>query len=360
MRPLHTGWTVTAAGPAPVSGPVPAIVPGCVHTDLLAAGLVPDPYLDDNEARLAWIGHVDWVYETAFDWRPTRADRTDLVCAGLDTDATVSVNGAAVGRTANMHRSYRFDVGALLRPGTNRLAVRFDPAYRYAEEVRERVGARPNAYPEPFQYVRKMACNFGWDWGPTLVTAGIWQPIGLHAWSGARLAEVRPLSTMDSVTVHVRVESVDDRPLTVAAAVAGRRATATVHDGQAVVTIAVPGVARWFPTGHGEPARHPLTVTLHSGESTLNTWRHPLGFREVRLDLDPFTVVVNGTPVCVRGVNWIPDDAFVTRVDRARYAARLDQAAGAGANYLRVWGGGRYESADFYDLCDERGLLVGQ
>ncbi len=179
-RPLHTGWTVTSTDGV---GPVPATVPGCVHLDLLAAGLIADPYLDDNEAATAWIGRTGWVYTTTFDWAPC-ADRVDLVCHGLDTVATVTLNGTEVGRTANMHRSYRFDVGAILRAGPNTLTVRFDSSYAYAEALRHRLGDRPNAYPEPFQYIRKMACNFGWDWGPTLVTAGIWQPIGLRllAW----------------------------------------------------------------------------------------------------------------------------------------------------------------------------------
>src|SRR6185503_9361692 len=189
FRPL-ADWTLTVAADHPGGSPaeaaalpptpLPAAVPGCVHTDLLAAGLITDPYLDDNEERLHWIGHTDWLYECAFDWDDAGGQRVDLVCAGLDTVATLTLNGAEIGTTANMHRSYRFDVRHLLRPGRNHLAVRFASAHRYAEAVRDAVGARPqsgNAY--PFPYVRKMACNFSCDWGPTAVTAGIWQPIGL-------------------------------------------------------------------------------------------------------------------------------------------------------------------------------------
>src|SRR5918995_1782527 len=191
---LHDGWTLSGAAHAGV----PASVPGCVHTDLLAAGLIPDPYLDDNETGLTWIGRTDWVYETSFGWEPDRpADRVDLVCAGLDTVAVVTLNGVVVGETANMHRSYRFDVRQALRPGRNTLSVRFESAYAYAERWRAALGDRPAAYDQPFNFIRKSACNFGWDWGPTLVTAGIWQPIGLEAWSTARLARVRPLVTVD-------------------------------------------------------------------------------------------------------------------------------------------------------------------
>ncbi|MFC0530099.1 glycoside hydrolase family 2 protein [Phytohabitans kaempferiae] len=378
FRPLHDGWTVApAAGPAvpadfPVSQ-VPAAVPGCVHTDLLAAGRIPDPYLDDNETALGWIGHADWVYETAFEWDATSRSRVDLACAGLDTVATVFLNGAELGTTANMHRSYRFDARPHLRTGENRLRVHFGSAYRYAEEVRAGLGDRPNAYPDPFNFVRKMACNFGWDWGPNVVTAGIWQPIGLHSWDTARLAAVRPLATVADgvgrVAVHVEVERESDEPLSVSAAVTGFRAETTIAPGErtAVVTVEVRDPELWWPRGYGEQVRHLLDVTLRSaGGDAVDTWQRRIGFRSVRLDTTadahgtPFTLVVNGVPVFARGVNWIPDDTFVTRMTRERYAERFAQAIAANVNLLRVWGGGRYESEEFYDLADELGLLVAQ
>ncbi|KXK63205.1 beta-mannosidase [Micromonospora rosaria] len=378
QRTLHDGWTLHAVPGSPVptalaGREVPASVPGCVHTDLLTAGLIPDPYLDDNEVGLSWIGRTDWVYRSTVDWTPGGDDRVDLVCAGLDTVATVSVNGTEVGRTENMHRGYRFDVRSLLRPGDNTVEVRFDSAYRYAAAQRERLGHRPNAYREPFNFIRKMACNFGWDWGPTLVTAGIWQPIGLHSWSTARLATVRPLVTVaDStgrVTVHVEVERVAEVPLTVRASVAGVDVEASIPAGAraAVLDLTVADVRRWWPRGYGEPHRYPLTVTLHDPAGTLlDEWSRRIGFRSVRLDTvpdahgTPFTLVVNDVPVFARGVNWIPDDVFPHRVTRDRLAHRFDQAVGANVNLLRVWGGGRYESDDFYDLADDLGLLVQQ
>jgi beta-mannosidase len=372
FRALHDGWTVSAVPgsdvPPAAAGPHPASVPGCVHTDLLAAGVIEDPYLDDNELRLAWIARTDWCYETSFEWTDDGSARVDLVCDGLDTVATVTLNGVEVARTANMHRSYAFDVRGLLHEGENRLAVRFDSAYRYAEAVRESVGERPNSYPQPFQYIRKMACNFGWDWGPTLVTAGIWQRIGLRSWSVARLARVRALVSADGhVDVRVTLERASDDPVTVTAQVDGVRKSMRVPAGETEVAllVEVPDVRLWWPRGYGEPARYELTVSL-AGDGALDRWSHRIGFRTVRLDTTPdangsaFTVVVNDVPVFVKGANWIPDDAFPVRVDRARYDERLDQAAAAGVNFLRVWGGGRYESAEFYDAAAERGLMVGQ
>ncbi|WP_320065106.1 glycosyl hydrolase 2 galactose-binding domain-containing protein [Micromonospora sp. RTGN7] len=377
-HPLREGWVLRAV-PGPQVPPeivdraVPATVPGCVHTDLLAAGLIPDPYLDDNETALAWIGRTDWIYETTFDRPAGDADRVDLACAGLDTVATVTLNGAEVGRTENMHRSHRFDVTHVLRPGANTLTVRLDSAYRYAEAHRDRLGDRPNAYPEPFHFIRKTACNFGWDWGPTVVTAGIWQDIALHAWSTARLATVRPLVTVADgvgrVELRVEVERAADAPVTVRAEVAGVAAEAVLAAGErtAALTVEVRDPALWWPRGYGDQPLHPLAVTLHAADGRkLDAWSRRIGFRTVRLDTAPdehgsaFALHVNGVPVFVRGVNWIPDDAFPNRVTRRRLAERFDQAVGANINLLRVWGGGRYESEDFYELADERGLLVQQ
>ncbi|GAB1642684.1 glycoside hydrolase family 2 protein [Krasilnikovia sp. MM14-A1259] len=358
---LHDGWTVSGAHVRAV----PATVPGCVHTDLLAAGVIADPFRDANERDLAWIGHTDWTYETVFAAGPSPG-RVDLVCAGLDTIATVTVNDVEVGRTANMHRGYRFDVRAALRAGQNRLRIRFGSPYTYARAQQQRIGNRPCAYPEPFAFIRKMACNFGWDWGPTLVTAGIWQDIGLHRWRTARLAQVRPQVTVADgvgrVEVHVRLERDGDTPVTVRAAAASRETSARIAGREAVLTLTVPDPGLWWPIGYGDQPLYELDVTLSDGSGTLDTWSRRIGFRTVRLDTDggAHTLVVNGVPVFARGVNWIPDDALVTRITRDRLATRLRQAADAGVNYVRVWGGGRYESEDFYELADALGLLIGQ
>lgn len=388
-RPLHDGWTVAPAhldraAPAEVAArrdrPLPATVPGCVHTDLLAAGLIPDPYLDDNEERLGWIGRSDWQYETTFEWLPEAGGggtgQVDLVCAGLDTIARIELNGHELGRTANMHRSYRFPVGTVLRPGSNRISVRFGSAYRYAENLRDELGDRPSAYDQPFAYIRKNACNFGWDWGPTLVTAGIWRELGLHSWHTARLAEVRPQVTVDGgegrVDLHVEVarqEGTEAIPVTLTATVGEVQGHVTLAPGQrrATITLVVQEPARWWPRGYGGQPRYDLELRLHTGDGVeLDRWSRKIGFRSIRLDTQPdadgtpYTLVVNGVPVFARGMNWIPDDVFVSRVDRARYAQRLAQACAANVNTLRIWGGGIYESADFYDLCDEFGLLVTQ
>ncbi|MGW0587745.1 glycoside hydrolase family 2 protein [Streptosporangium sp. NPDC002607] len=358
VRALHEGWTLRQVGGG--ISCVPATVPGCVHTDLLAAGLIEDPYLDDNENRLTWIGRSDWDYETVFTWSADSHDRADLVCEGLDTIATVELNGVRVAATANQHRSYRFAVRELLCEGENTLRIRFASPQAYAEARRAELGDRPGAYAAPYQFIRKMACNFGWDWGPAVVTSGIWRPIGLHSWSGARLASVRPLVSGDGrVEVHVTLERATNVPVTVTASVAGveREVRLAAGECEAVLELRVDSPRLWWPRGYGAQDRYELVVRL--GEET---WTGRIGFRDVRLDRtgEGFTVVVNDVPVFVRGVNWIPDDCFPARVTRERLAERFGQAVGAGVNLLRVWGGGLYESEDFYDLADELGLLIWQ
>ena len=396
-EPLHEGWTLRAVGgpvPDPVAGAtVPAQVPGSAHTDLLTAGLIPDPYLGTNEADLVWAHRTDWRYETTVAAPAAAEDeRVDLVFQGLDTVATVELGGVEVLSTANQHRSYRVDVREHLADGGTTLAVTFRSALEHAEGVEAALGRRDHVYPHPFNMVRKMACSFGWDWGPDLQTAGIWRPVALERWRTARLAQVRPLVTVldgtegadggasGRVTVHVDVERSglgdDAVDLTLRAVVGGpaagpgggASAEVTVPAGAttAVVVVDVPDVALWWPRGYGDQPLYDLHVELAGPAGTLGRVERRIGFRTVELDTSPdehgtrFTVVVNGRPVFVKGANWIPDDHFLTRVDRARYARRIGQAVDANLNLLRIWGGGIYEDEAFYAECDERGVLVWQ
>ncbi|WP_182113443.1 MULTISPECIES: glycoside hydrolase family 2 protein [unclassified Actinotalea] len=381
-EPLHDGWSLQAVGgPVPAElrdRSVPATVPGSAHTDLLAAGLIPDPYLDRNESALVWAHRTDWRYTTAFAaTAPADDERVDLVAHGLDTVATVELNGTEVARTANMHRSYRVDVRSLLADGENALTVSFRSALEHAEEVERQLGRRDHVYDHPFNMVRKMACSFGWDWGPDLQTAGIWRPIGLERWRVARLAQVRPLVTVDGATGRVVVYATversglgdDDVDLVLSAEVAGQRAEVVVPAGSTdgVVELTVPDVDLWWPRGYGQQPLHDLVVEVaRPGGEVLARVERRIGFRTVEVDQTPdehgtpFTLVVNGRPVFVKGANWIPDDHFLTRIDRDRYARRIAQATDANMNLLRIWGGGIYEDHDFYELCDEAGVLVWQ
>ncbi|MGW6004317.1 glycoside hydrolase family 2 protein [Oerskovia enterophila] len=393
-REVHEGWTLSiAGGSAPqgagVTAPsaaalvgVPATVPGSVHTDLLAAGLIPDPYLDDNEALLGWVGRSDWEYRTTLTWTVEEAaahERHDLVFDGLDTVAEVRLNGRVLGSTVNMHRTYRFDVSSALQVGGNDLVVRFASPVRYADSQSLALGYRPQVNKHPFNAIRKMACSFGWDWGLDTTTSGIWRPVRLESWTAARLSSVRvEASVADGavdgapgrVRIQVEIErtSAESAAVHVAVNVAGVERVVEVVSGasSALVDVVVPSVDLWWPRGYGDQPLHDVDVVLSRGLDLLGSASRRVGFRTVRLEMEPdehgtsFRFVVNDQPVFVRGANWIPDDAFPHRVTRERYAARIAQAEQANINLLRVWGGGIYEADDFYDLCDERGILTWQ
>src|SRR5687767_15011089 len=215
---LHENWTVRAVGelsevPAALrNATVPARVPGCVHTDLLRANLIPDPYQGRNEFDLRWIGHTDWQYRTTFvaDEQLFAHERIDLVFDGLDTVARIELNGQPVAETFNMHRGYRFDVRQQLKRGANDLVVTFASPVRYAERMQRELGPRPycNGPAGPFNFIRKMACNFGWDWGPALPTSGIWRGVRLEGWSRSRITSVRSSYRADDriLDVHVGLE----------------------------------------------------------------------------------------------------------------------------------------------------------
>jgi len=375
FRPLDSGWSLRAsAGPAPegFDADVAATVPGCVHTDLLAAGLIPDPFLDDNESALAWIGLVDWTYSTTFDWSRDAADRTDLVFQGLDTVTTIRLNGREIGATANQHRSYRFDVRDLLVEGENELVVAFRSPIKYANEQSVALGVRPRAYALPNDAIRKSACSYGWDWGIATYTSGIVKPVGLESWSAARLAETRVVATPSgdggTVTVDLALERAGADAVTLTIRTAGVEASAVLTSGDRCrLTIDLDEVDRWWPTGYGAQPLYDVEVELAASDgSVLDRTTRRVGFRDVRWDMTPdeagtpFTLVVNDQPVFVKGVNWIPDDALTVRVTRDRVRRRFEQALDANLNLIRVWGGGLYESDDFYELADELGLLVWQ
>ncbi len=364
VTPLTDGWILRH--PDGTGEALPASVPGCVHTDLLAAGLIPDPFLGRGETEVAWVGRRAWTYERDLAAGDSAHERTDLVFDGLDTVAEILLDGRPLGRVRNMHRSYRFDVTGL----SGRLTVRFASAYDEAEAVRAAVGDRPGAYAEPYQYVRKMACSFGWDWGPP------WSPPGSGgrcAWSTGRrpgspgCVRWSPWRTARAWSTWPSTSGAPGRGAARGRGVRRRRARPRPDRGTAgTVRLRVPDARLWWPRGYGEQPLYDVEVRLlHAGEA-VDTWRRRIGFRTVELDTSAdahgtgFTLVVNGERLFARGVNWIPDDAFPSRITRDRYRRRLEQAAAAGVDLVRVWGGGIYESEDFYDACDELGLLVWQ
>ncbi len=407
VLPLTQGWTMaeagagsSGAGPTDAHGEpgapgdtvpragdaawVPATVPGTVHTDLLAAGLIPDPYAGANEDTLQWIEDRDWVYHLSLDPPEgvRRQDRLDLVFDGLDTYAAVTLNGDTVLEADNMFRSWRVDVASALQPGANTLEVHF----RSPIAVGERLAAA-HAFPLPQgsdahdpptrAFTRKAAYQYGWDWGPRFVTSGIWRPARLEAWSGARIADtwVR-VDSLDADTARARVlvtveaTAEADARLQIRSDSGAFEAVGTdVHLEPGTQTLELPlRIARprlWWPAGMGEPHLYRAEVSLSVGRR-LAADTVDFGLRTVRLVTEPdsvgesFYFEVNGRPLFARGANLVPLDHFTPRVDSADFAALFDDVARAGMNMLRVWGGGVYPRDLFYDMADRRGILIWQ
>lgn len=379
--PLSDSWTVSRE-PATHSGAgidvneVPATVPGSVHTDLLAAGLIADPYIGDNERLTDWIGRSNWIYRCELPAVTAENERVELHFQGLDTFAEVRVNGTVVGQTTSMFTSLRIDVTNKLTGNADLLEVRFESPYARALARCDEIGPLPNPYDEPYPFIRKTASNFGWDWGPTLVTAGIWKPVAIEIWSAARIGTVAPTITVEdgvgAVAAQVellRQPGADSAGLSLLLEIGESVLSLPVNDVENVVTVRaeVASPELWWPRGYGEAARYDLAITLvdRSGRP-IDRWERKIGFRTVEIESEPdtegspFTIVVNGVCVFARGVNWIPDDCFPTRVGRREYRERLEQAAAANVNFVRVWGGGNYEAEEFYDIADQLGLLVAQ
>lgn len=374
---LTGAWSLRADGQKRI---LPATVPGCVHTDLMDAHEIEDPFYRDNETRVRWVGESDWIYERTFIVDDLlRQPRVLLRCEGLDTLAVLSINGIEVGRADNMFRVWEFDVGGVLKRGANRIQVRFESPVRW---IAKRSAERPMpGWGSSHEYrhrgwIRKEPCNFGWDWGPVLVTSGIWRAIGLVAFDTARLtdAQVRQEHAPDgsvALVIAVTAETLENADLCAHIKVAykgGAVACARVPlaGGVAAARLNIQNPQRWWPNGMGDQPLYEVTVELRQDRRLLDQSTRRIGLRTLRLDRhadawgESFQFVVNGVPFFAKGANWIPADAFVTRLTRVEYARLIKSAAVANMNMLRCWGGGIYENDAFYDLCDEYGLCVWQ
>ncbi len=373
-------WTFREAPAKRAAKPaawLPATVPGCVHTDLLRAGKIPDPFHGTNELGLQWIEERDWEYRAEFTVAPSLlAEEVVELCAdGLDTIATVFVNGKKIAATDNMFVAHRWEVRRHLRAGKNELLVRFRSALDYIRTTRTDF-TPPREFNDPVGNcvrIRKQQCQFGWDWGPRFVTAGLWRDIRLEAWSANRLAHVQVAQhhADGAVTLTIRPEltrpdAAENVTNLVTLSFENEEVAQAEFSASAGETmLQVPSPRLWWPAGQGEQPLYDLVVTARDAAGRiLGTITKRLGLRTIALDQSPdtegkkFRFVVNGRPVFLKGANWIPAHSFVADLGRADYERDLRAAVLGHMNCVRIWGGGIYESEHFYDLCDELGLLV--
>ena len=379
---LDGQWTLRQDGKDEA---IPASVPGVVHTDLLAAGKIPDPFDAKNEDDLQWIGEAAWTYSRDFDVDAAMLKRGHVVLRfdGLDTVATVTLNGQKLGETDNMFRTWEFDAKPLLKAGRNTIQVAFTPVPTYVEQQiaaakRDLTGSA--TWYGGMSMIRKPVYSEGWDFGPRFYTMGIWKPIKLVAWDAARLTHVAvdqkihgDLAANDAAGVDLTVTAHAD----VDPGTEGLTATATVSLGGeqvAQTSAAMAGESTplalkvekpklWWPAGMGDHPLYDVTVEVKDADGTVVDRRaQHIGVRRVELlpksDDRPLRLRVNGKEIYARGANWIPSDMFAPRESRAHVRDLVAQAVKANFNSMRVWGGGYYPGEDFFDAADETGLLI--
>ena len=367
-----------------------ASVPGTIHTDLMANGIIEDPYYRLNERKVQWVDKKDWVYQCSFELSPDEFERQhhELRFEGLDTYASVYINDRLVLQSSNMHRSYTVDAKEYLIEGSNTLQILLESPIKKGLELYDALdytipvsandqaetgevpgGKRVNVF------TRKAAYHYGWDWGPRLVTSGIWRPITLLSWDDFRISELLLSQQLNgdvaAVMAQIEIESsienanailelqLDGEPLS-SSKLRLRKGKQKFN-----LPIKIDRPELWWPNGLGKQHLYNIEVKLQRKEvsSTVNQY---IGIRNIELVADGtlsqpnFYFKVNGAPTFAKGVNYIPQDLFLPRVSTKDYERILQAAADANMNMIRVWGGGVYENDRFYELCDSLGLMVWQ
>jgi beta-mannosidase len=395
-RDLDSGWQFRAVANTDRSDVKEwhlAQVPGVVQTDLLHGGLIPDPFDRDNEFRLQWIGLADWEYQTTFQIDATALahDHVDLVFEGLDTFADIYLNDQAILHADNMFRRWRIPAKAALKPGPNTLRIVFHSAVEkmlpYAKSLpyvlpsisTHNFGNEENIATAP--YTRKAPYNYGWDWGPRFMTEGIWQPVRLETWDALRIENFhihqQGIATdLANVTAELEIEVGRSTTATLSLAHDELSGPQTADGSQTLqlnaginhvsfpLRIAAPKL--WYPVGYGAQSRYRFSASIHVGREVAARSETKTGLRSIELRRVPdqwgksFEFVVNGISVFAKGADVIPFDSFPNRVTAEIHRNILQSARDAHMNMVREWGGGYYESDDFYDICDELGIMVWQ
>jgi beta-mannosidase len=376
---LDGEWILQQAGK---NETLKATVPGTVHTDLLAAGKIPDPYYRDNEDSLQWIGEVDWIYRRSFEVPEDflRQKQILLRCEGLDTMAAIKINSQQIAKTDNMFRAWEFEVKDALKAGKNTIEIRFASTIPYIKkhELEHHIPlSEPPHGVNGGNWLRKEQCNFGWDWGPCLLTCGIWRPIKLIAGSGTRIKDIdikQKHAKDGSVTLDITTEVTSVGKTKVNACVVISRGECKIIEGTAPfkgstsqLAFSIDSPELWWPNDMGSQPLYIVTVNLlEQNGRILDTQSKRIGLRTLHLQRkedkwgESFQFVVNGIPFFAKGACWIPADTFASHLTDADYTDLIRSAAAAHMNMLRVWGGGFYEADIFYELCDKLGICVWQ
>ncbi len=351
-----------------------ATVPGTVHSDLIAMDIIPDPFFRDNELKVQWVGEADWEYRRTFhvDDKFLSQKNIQLVCEGLDTLATIFINGNEIASVRNMFITHRFDVNDYLCEGENEILILFDSPLQYSRKMEETHGKLTNTRHSHRVYLRKAQYSFGWDWGPMLPTSGIWRPIYIESSNLLRLKDVfvRTVTVSENeaiLDVEISADKISRETIRYRTEINGgidpilkEVESADDHFRFQVIVI---NPKLWWPNGSGEPFLYNICITAFLEDNLVDKRIFKYGIRTVELQLNDegegcFRIHVNGQPIFCKGADWIPADSFIPRIQEKTYDKLLRMTADASMNMLRIWGGGIYEHPYFYQLCDELGIMI--
>ncbi|CAI7641206.1 unnamed protein product [Penicillium crustosum] len=379
-RELKTGWSMKQAGDIPNECWIPVEkVPSQVHIDLIANKIIPDPFVDANELAVQWIAEKDWVYRTKFTVPSSEGTRTDLVFLGLDTFASVTLNGTTILKAENMHTSHRVNISKLVRSSQeNELQIVFQSALLRGREVVDQ-------HPEHVFHVRqteasripvrKAQYNWGWDWGPILMTAGPWRPVVLEQYT-ARIDDVWTQYEISadnktcSTTLYARVGAGAEEGDTVLLSLFSADEAVFEQkchigaDGLVNAAVELVSPSLWYPHGYGSQFRYRLSACLIRGDARLDEKTKLVGFRRCQLVQEKdefgksFYFRINGVDIFAGGSCWIPADSYLAQVSKDRYVDWMKLMVESNQIMIRVWGGGIYEDDAFMDACDTLGILV--
>lgn len=363
---------------------LPAVVPGNVHMDLLRNKKIPDPFFGTNETDLQWIEKENWEYKTSFAVSEEQLsnENIDLVFKGLDTYADVYLNESKLLSTFNMFREWKLKAKKHLRLGENQLRIVLRSPINETLPLYDSLAFQYPANNDQAEkkvsiFTRKAGYHFGWDWGPRFVTSGIWRPILLESWNRARIQNVQlvqqSLTEKEAVIkafIEIEASTVGKVKLELKGEESVTKQTVEVAVKPGInkteVTFLVSKPEKWWPNGLGNARLYEITSSLYSEQNILHQTKQKIGLRTIEL-VDQkddkgksFYFKVNGSPVFMKGANYIPSDNFQNRIGEDKYQMLVKSAVDANMNMLRVWGGGIYEEDRFYEICDEKGIMVWQ
>ena len=376
---LHDGWEFQKFNTDSWHS---ATVPGCVHLDLIANDLIPDPFFGLNESLLQWISNESWAYRLVFQpsLKVLSKKNIEIFFHGLDTYADVYLNGTIVICANNMFHPWSAEIKDIINAGDNELLVQFRSPLK---EVVEKMKSMDYTLPadndqagKTSPHTRKAPYHYGWDWGPCLVTSGIWKEVELIGWDDWHVTHFQISNKNVSkdnaeleVELEVTAEIQETLKITLSELITGNdykqafKMKSGVNNFSFNISLTNPQL--WWPHGHGDQILHHFFLTVET-DNQLEKRKRKIGIRDVTIERaadergESFEIYVNNMPIYSKGANWIPADYFVERLQKEDYKRLLKDAIRANMNTLRIWGGGIYEPNHFYELCDEMGIMVWQ